>query len=97
MYEKELMMAIVGSATALAGLQGVVIGQITQNMNVSAKFKRALKILLVGTFLFAIISVVSAMDWLLSPEIVDKWIAIITFSLQLTLFSVIVSAYWIKG
>ena len=95
MYEKELMMAILTAATALAGLSGVVIGQIAQS-SLSDKAKFGLKVALICTFLLAILAVAAAIDWLSSPERADKLVAIISFGVQLCVFSGAAAAFWLK-
>lgn len=95
MYEKELMMAILTAATALAGLSGVVIGQIVQS-KLPAKVRYRLKLPLIFTFLLAILAVSAAIDWLSSPEDADKLAAIIFFGAQLTVFSGVVTAFWVR-
>lgn len=95
MYDKELMMAILTAATALAGLSGVVIGQIAQS-SLSTKVRFRLKLVLVFTFLLAILAVASAINWFSSPEHIDKLVAVSSFGAQLIVFSGAVAVFWLK-
>jgi hypothetical protein len=92
MYDKELMMAIVGSSTTLAGLSAVVIGQVVQS-RIYQRTKLHFRLAFSATFVLAIMAVISAMDWLVSPERVDKWLAFGFFIAQLILFTVVI-IFW---
>jgi len=81
MYDKELMMVIITASATLAGLQGVVIGQITQS-KIKTQAKNWLKVALIFTFLFALLAVIVAINWLSSPAAEHKLVALFAFGLR---------------
>lgn len=94
-YDKELMMAILTASTALAGLTGVVIGQIRQSkLTVRSRF--CFSGLLVITFVFAGIAIARAINWLGSPEDWESQEARCYFEIQLVLFLVVATAFWLS-
>jgi hypothetical protein len=96
MYEKELMMAILTASTALAGLTGVVIGQIVQS-GLATKIKFWLKVPLIFSFLLALLAVMYAISWLISPSDLDRLVSLHCFAGQLSLFSGVSATFWLRG
>jgi hypothetical protein len=94
-YDKELMMAILTASTALAGLTGVVIGQIRQS-KLTARSRFCFSGLLVITFVFAGIAIARAINWLGSPEDWESQEARCYFEIQLVLFLVVATAFWLS-
>jgi hypothetical protein len=94
-YDKELMIAILAASTTLAGLTGVVIGQIRQSkLTVRSRF--CFSGLLVITFVFAGIAIARAINWLSSPEDWESQEARCYFEIQLVLFLVVATAFWLS-
>jgi len=96
MYDKELMMAVLTASTALAGLTGVVIGQIVQSGLVN-RMKFWLRIPLIFSFLLAILAVTYAIAWFTSPSDLDKVVSLLLFAGQLVLFSAVSATFWLSG
>lgn len=96
MYEKELMMAIVTASPALVGLTGVIIGQIAQSERLGISRRSWLiKVPLLLSFVFGLAAVGFAIDWLVSPEYVDRVVAVLLFSARLFLVAVATVAFWL--
>lgn len=85
MYEKELMMAILTSSTALAGLAAVVVGQVLQT-KISNKLKSWFKVMLSLTLLLAIFAVLYSFVWFMSPEPSERIVASLCFGAELIVF-----------
>ncbi len=85
MYEKELMLAIFTSSTALAGLAAIVAGQVLQR-NKSKRVKRWFKIMLSLTLLLAVFAVINSFLWLLSPTTSERVLATACFGAELFVF-----------
>jgi len=96
MYEKELMMAIIISSTTLVGLEGVVIGQIMQS-NLSYKIMNRYKAVLLPIFVLAVIAIIFAISWFISPIPTTKLVAVRIFAIQISMFSGAVAAFWIRA
>jgi len=96
MYEKELMMAIIISSTALVGLGGVVIGQIMQS-NLSYKAMNRFKAILLPTFALAILAIICAINWFSSPSPIERLVTVIVFAAQISMFSGAVIAFWLSA
>lgn len=95
MYEKELMMAILTSSTALAGLSAIVVGQVTQS-RASKKVKNWFKILLTLTLLLAVLAITCTFSWFSSPSAGERLAATLCFTGQLGLFLLMVGGFWIE-
>lgn len=92
-YDKELMMAILTASTALAGLAGVVIGQIMQS-ELEVRKKLWLKTFFVITFILAGLAIFFAIGWLSSPEGWEKQLVLIVFGAQFVSFFAMTIAFW---
>jgi len=93
-FLKEVMMAIIVAATTLAGLAGVVIGQISQS-KLDKQLKRAFRLALVVSFIVATSAVIVAISWLVSPSDMKREAATSLFGAQLITFSVTTATFWL--
>jgi len=94
MYEKELMMAILTSSTALAGLSAVVVSQVIQS-RATKKIKNWFKILLTLTLLLVVLAVTYIFGWFSSPSPAEKLFAILSFTGQIGVFIAMVGGFWV--
>jgi len=95
MYEKELMMAILTSSTALAGLSAVVVGQVIQT-RIAKKVKNWFRILLTLTLLVAILAITYTFAWFSSPTAGERLAATLCFTGQIGLFLIMVGGFWME-
>jgi len=95
MHETELMMAIIMASSALVGLTGVIVCQITDK-----PIKRWLKIIkgiFVFSFLFGILAIALAIDWLVLESSWARVYAHIAFGIQVIMVSVASIVYWLSS
>ena len=80
------MIAITTSATSLAGLTALVIGQVVQS-SLRERAKKWYKIMFLFTFLMGILAIIFAIDWLFDPQAGEGIFALIFFAFQLSIFT----------
>lgn len=93
-FLKEVMMAIIVAATTLAGLTGIVIGQISQS-KFEKQLKKAFRLALVASFILATTAVIFAIGWLVSPSDMKREAVTSLFGAQLITFSVTTATFWL--
>ncbi len=90
----ELMMSVVAGASAIMGLTGVVIGQVTRS-NIAKIGKGFFGGALIVSVVLGILAVTNAISWLTLESDMARASAVLYFSGQLIMFSVSVFGYWI--
>ena len=96
MHDAELMMAVIVASTALTGLAGVVMGQITKS-ELTRNDIRWSRWVIVFSFLLSVLAVLSAMVWFRTESLYCSNFALGCFGGQLALFSSVASAFWLVG
>jgi hypothetical protein len=93
-FVREAMIAVAAASPVLAGLTGVVMGQVW-----SYKLGRFLNLFFilffVDTLILVFLAARGAIDWLLAPDFEDYWQPATLFSVQLGLFLGALVVLWI--
>lgn len=95
MHEVELMMAVIVASTALAGLAGVVMGQIKEGRR-GTRFVKCCRVSIILSFLLSILAVLFAINWFDTENSFSFNTATWCFGIQLIVFSIVASAFWLE-